>query len=208
MKVAVYNKLGEDIGRQIELLDSIFDIVPNDHAIYLDCKQYMANKRQGTHATLHRGLVSGSTKKIKRQKGTGTARCGSVKNPLFKGGGRTFGPQPRSYAIKLNKKLKVLARKSALTYRALNNNILVVDNLNYDDIKTKNILGLTNNFKLNNKKITLVLAETNKNVYLSSRNLQDVKVITASDISTYDIMWSSKLVIEERSLAVLENNLS
>jgi large subunit ribosomal protein L4 len=208
MKVSVYNKSGEETGRQVELNDAIFAIEPNDHAIYLDCKQYMANGRQGTHSSLHRGLVSGSTKKLKRQKGTGTARAGSIKSPLFKGGGRVFGPEPRLYHIKLNKKLKRLARKSALTYRAKENNLLVVDNLLFDDIKTKNIIGLKNNFKISDKKILLVVAESNKNVYLSSRNLRDVNVVTASDLSTYDIMWASILMMEEKSIDVFENNLA
>lgn len=208
MKVSVYNKSGEETGRQVELNESIFGIEPNDHAIYLDCKQNMANKRQGTHATLHRGLVSGSTRKIKRQKGTGTARAGSIKSPLFRGGGRVFGPEPRLYDFKLNKKLKRLARKSALTYRAKENNILIVDNLRFDDIKTKNIIGLKNNFKLIDKKILLIVAESNKNVYLSSRNLRDVNVVTASDLNTYDIMWASILMMEEKSIDVFENNLA
>jgi large subunit ribosomal protein L4 len=208
MKVSVYNKSGEETGKQIELNDAIFAIEPNDHAIYLDCKQYMANGRQGTHSSLHRGLVSGSTRKLKRQKGTGTARAGSIKSPLFRGGGRVFGPEPRLYHIKLNKKLKRLARKSALTYRAKENNLLVVDNLVFDDIKTKNIIGLKNNFKLSDKKILLVVAESNKNVYLSSRNLRDVNVVTASDLSTYDIMWASILMLEEKSIDVFENNLA
>jgi large subunit ribosomal protein L4 len=145
---------------------------------------------------------------LKRQKGTGTARAGSIKSPLFRGGGRVFGPEPRLYHIKLNKKLKRLARKSALTYRAKENNLLVVDNLLFDDIKTKNIIGLKNNFKISDKKILLVVAESNKNVYLSSRNLRDVNVVTASDLSTYDIMWASILMMEEKSIDVFENNLA
>ncbi len=208
MKVAVYTKTGEETGRQIELNDSIFGIEPNDHAIYLDCKQYMANLRQGTHSSLHRGLVSGSTRKLKRQKGTGTARAGSIKNPLFRGGGRIFGPEPRDYRFKLNKKLKRLARKSALTYRAQENNIFVVDNLNFDEIKTKNIVNLCKNFKINDKKVLLVLAESNKSVYLSSRNLRDVNVVTASDLSTYNIMWASVLLVEEKSIDVFEQILA
>ncbi|MDD4217254.1 MAG: 50S ribosomal protein L4 [Bacteroidales bacterium] len=208
MKVSVYNKLGEETGKEVELNNSIFQIEPNDHAIYLDCKQYMANNRQGTHATKHRGLISGSTRKIKRQKGTGTARAGSIKNPLFRGGGRVFGPEPRLYHFKLNKKLKRLARKSALTYRAKDNNILVVDNFIFEDIKTKNIIGLKNNFKINDKKILIIVAEPNKNVYLSSRNLKDVNVVTASNISTYDIMWASILMIDEKSIDVFENYLA
>jgi large subunit ribosomal protein L4 len=208
MKVSVYNKSGEETGKQIELVDSVFGIEPNDHAIYLDCKQYMANGRQGTHSSKHRGIVSGSTRKIKRQKGTGTARAGSIKSPLFRGGGRVFGPEPRLYHFKLNKKLKRLARKSALTYRALANNILVVDNFSFDEVKTKNIIAMRNNFKINDKKILLVVAESNKNVYLSSRNLQDVNVVTASDLSTYDIMWASILMMEEKSIDVFVNNLA
>ena len=207
MKVSIYNKSGEETGKKIELNDSIFAIQPNDHAIYLDCKQFMANNRQGTHSSLHRGIVSGSTKKLKRQKGTGTARAGSIKSPLFRGGGRVFGPEPRVYNFKLNKKLKRLARKSALTYRAQANNIFVVDNLMFNDIKTKNIVGLKNNFKIIDKKILLVVAESNKNVYLSFRNLRDVNVVTASELSTYDIMWASILMIEERSIDVFENYL-
>ena len=143
MEVAVYNKSGENTGRKVELKDSIFAIEPNDHVIYLDCKQYMANNRQGTHSSLHRGIVSGSTKKLKKQKGTGTARFGSIKNPLFRGGGRVFGPEPRVYNFKLNKKVKRLARKSALTYKMQDNNIYVLDNLNFDEIKTKNIVSDT-----------------------------------------------------------------
>ena len=208
MKVSIYNKTGEDTGKQIELNDSIFGIEPNDHAIYLDCKQYMANNRQGTHSSKHRGLVSGSTKKLKRQKGTGGARAGSIKNPLFRGGGRIFGPEPRIYNFKLNKKLKRLARKSALTYRAKDNNIFVVDNLNYGEIKTKNIIALKNNFKINDKKVLIILGNQNKDVYLSSRNLADVNVVTASDLTTYDIMWASILMIEESSMNVFENNLA
>jgi len=207
MKVSIYNKTGEDTGKQIELNDSIFAIEPNDHAIYLDCKQYMANNRQGTHSSKHRGLISGSTKKLKRQKGTGGARAGSIKNPLFRGGGRIFGPEPRIYNFKLNKKLKKLARKSALTYRAMDNNIFIVDNFNYDEVKTKNIIALKNNFKINDKKVLIVLGNQNKDVYLSARNLPDVNVITASDLATYDIMWASILMIEESSMNVFENNL-
>ncbi|MDD2635425.1 MAG: 50S ribosomal protein L4 [Bacteroidales bacterium] len=208
MKVSVYNKSGEETGKKVELNNSIFQIEPNDHAIYLDCKQYMANNRQGTHASKHRGLISGSTRKIKRQKGTGTARAGSIKSPIFRGGGRTFGPEPRLYHFKLNKKLKRLARKSALTYRAKDNNIFVVDNLAFEDIKTKNIIGLKNNFKINDKKILIIVAEPNKNVYLSSRNLKDVNIVTASSLSTYDIMWASVLMIEEKSIDVFENYLA
>jgi large subunit ribosomal protein L4 len=208
MEISVYNKSGEETGKQVELSNSVFAIEPNDHAIYLDCKQHLANCRQGTHSSKHRGLVSGSTRKIKRQKGTGTARAGSIKSPLFRGGGRVFGPEPRVYNFKLNKKLKRLARKSALTYKALSNSIFVVDNLSFDEIKTKHIIGLKNNFKINDKKILLIVAESNKNVYLSSRNLKDVNVVTANDLSTYDIMWASILMMEEKSIDVFENYLA
>ncbi|MDR2836740.1 MAG: 50S ribosomal protein L4 [Bacteroidales bacterium] len=207
MKVAVYNKSGEDTGKQIELNDNFFAIEPNDHAIYLDCKQYMANNRQGTHCTKHRGLVSGSTRKLRKQKGNGGARVGSIKNPLFRGGGRIFGPEPRVYNFKLNKKLKQLARKSALTYRAIENKIFVVDSLNYEEIKTKNIIALQNNFKINDKKVLIVLESQNNVVYLSSRNLQDVKVVRACDLATYDVMWSSILMFEENAINVFNNNL-
>ena len=208
MKVSVYNKSGEETGKKVELNNSIFQVEPNDHAIYLDCKQNMANSRQGTHSSKHRGMITGSTRKIKRQKGTGTARAGSIKSPLFRGGGRVFGPEPRLYHFKLNKKLKRVARKSALTYRAQDNNILVVDNFNYDEIKTKNIVDLKNNFKINDKKVLIVVAEPNKNVYLSSRNLEGVHIVTASLLSTYDIMWASILLIEEKSIDVFENYLA
>jgi len=197
MKVPVYNKSGKESGIEIELNDSVFAIEPNNHAIYLACKQYMANNRQGTHKSKERSEVAASTRKIKRQKGTGTARAGGMNNPLFRGGGRVFGPRPRIYAFKLNKKVKRLARKSALTYRALHNNIIVVDNLNFDSVKTRNIIDLINNFNLSNKKIILVVREPNNNIYLSSRNLSDVKVITASDLSTYDVMWASTLMFEQ-----------
>ena len=157
---------------------------------------------------MHRGIVSGSTKKLKKQKGTGTARFGSIKNPLFRGGGRVFGPEPRLYDFKLNKKVKRLARKSALTYKMQDNNIYVLDNLNFDEIKTKNIVGLKNNFKFDNKKVLIVMSESNKNVYLSARNLKDVNVVTASELTTYDIMWASILMVEEKSICVFESILS
>ncbi len=204
MKVPVYNKSGKESGIEIELNDSVFAIEPNNHAIYLACKQYMANNRQGTHKSKERSEIAASTRKIKRQKGTGTARAGGMNNPLFRGGGRVFGPRPRIYAFKLNKKVKRLARKSALTYRALHNNIIVVDNLSFDSVKTRNIIDLINNFNLSNKKIILVVREPNNNIYLSSRNLSDVKVITASDLSTYDVMWASTLMFEQESIDVLE----
>ena len=208
MKVAVYNKTGENTGKEIELNENIFSIEPNDHAIYLDCKQYMANNRQGTHCSKHRGIVSGSTRKLHKQKGGGGARVGSIKNPLFRGGGRIFGPEPRIYNFKLNKKLKKLARKSALSYRALESKVFVVDSLNYEEIKTKNIIALKNNFKFEEKNLLIVLESQNNVVYLSSRNLKDVKVVRACDLTTYDVMWCSNLMVEEGSLEVFENNLA
>lgn len=204
MKVPVYNKTGKETGTEIELNDSVFAIEPNDHAIYLACKQYMANNRQGTHKSKERSEISVSTRKLKRQKGTGTARVGGLNNPLFRGGGRVFGPRPRDYSFKLNKKVKRLARKSALTYSLKDNKIIVVDNLTFEDVKTRNIIELLDNFNLSNKKMILVVKESNKNIYLSSRNLKDVKVICACDLSTYDIIWASTLMFEQESIDVLE----
>ncbi|NLA25364.1 MAG: 50S ribosomal protein L4 [Bacteroidales bacterium] len=204
MKLPVYNKSGQETGTQIELNESIFAIEPNDHAIYLACKQYMANNRQGTHKAKERSEIAVSKRKIKRQKGTGTARAGSLNNPLFRGGGRVFGPRPRDYSFKLNKKVKRLAKKSALTYRLKENKIIIVDNLLFDEVKTKNIVDLLKNFNLLNKKLIFVVKESNKSIYLSSRNLKDVKVITASDLSTYDIMWASTLMFEQESIDVLD----
>ncbi|MBI5217390.1 MAG: 50S ribosomal protein L4 [Bacteroidia bacterium] len=204
MELFVYNKAGEDTGKRIELNDSIFGIEPNDHAIYLDVKQHMANKRQGTHKTKEKSEVSGSTRKIKRQKGTGGARAGSAKSPIFVGGGRTFGPKPRDYSFKLNKKVKHLARKSALTYKAKNNEIIILEDFNLEQPKTKEFLALKNNLKIHDKKLLFILAEPNNNIYLSSRNLQDSKVVTISELNTYDILSSSTLLFAERSIDVLE----
>jgi large subunit ribosomal protein L4 len=208
MKVSVYNKEGQETDKKVELSEDIFGIEPNDHAIYLDCKQYLANNRQGTHKSKERGEVKGSTKKIKKQKGTGTARAGDIKNPLFKGGGRVFGPTPRDYSFKLNKKLKRLARKSALSYKAKNNEIFVIDDFNFEAIKTKNVTNLLNNFKLINKKMLLVVGNQNKTLYLSSRNLQGVQVINANELSTYDVIKASVLIIEENAIDVFENVLA
>ena len=203
MKVAVKNISGEDTGRKINLDDSIFGIEPNDHAIYLDTKQFMAKNRQGTHKTKERSEIIGSTRKIKRQKGTGTARAGSIKSPIFRGGGRTFGPQPRNHGFKLNKKVKQLARKSALTYKAKSKDIIVVEDFQYDTPKTREFAGLNTNLKINNKKSLFVLAEPNKNIYLSSRNLKDPKVVAVSELTTYDILKASTLVLVESSINVL-----
>jgi large subunit ribosomal protein L4 len=203
MEINVLNTTGKETGRKVELNDEIFGIQPSDHAIYLDVKQYLANQRQGTHKSKERGEVSGSTRKIKRQKGTGTARAGSIKSPLFRGGGRVFGPQPRDYSFNLNKKLKQLARKSALTYKAKSNSILVLEDFNIESPKTKEITNICQNLNLTNKKSVFVLSEPNKNIYLSSRNLQKQKVVTASSINTYEIMNAGTLVLVESSIDVL-----
>ena len=194
MEINVLNTTGKDTGRKVELNDAIFGIQPNDHAIYLDVKQFLANQRQGTHKSKQRNEVAGSTRKIKRQKGTGTARAGSIKSPLFRGGGRVFGPVPRDYSFKLNKKLKQLARKSALTYKAKDNSILVLEDFNVEAPKTKEIVNIFKNLNLIDKKSVFVLGETNKNIYLSTRNLPKQKVITASDLNTYEIMNAGNLV--------------
>ncbi len=208
MELAVYNIKGEETGKNISLNQNVYGVDPNDHAIYLDVKQYLANLRQGTHKTKERSEVAGSTRKIKRQKGTGTARAGDIKNPIFRGGGRTFGPRPRDYGFKLNKKVKKLARRSALSYKAKNDMIRIVEDFNLESPKTKDYIAFLNNMKINEKKSLLVLTEQNKNIYLSSRNLQGVKVVIASEITTYDIMNASVLLLSESSVDVLENMLS
>lgn len=207
MEVAILKISGQDSGRKVSLSSDIFGIEPNDHAIYLDVKQHLANKRQGTHKSKERNEVSGTTKKLKRQKGTGGARAGSMKSPVFVGGGRVFGPKPRDYSFKLNKKLKRLARLSALSYKAKNNGIMVLENFNFDAPKTKQMVDMITNLKLSDKKTLLVLPETNKNIYLSSRNLQGNKVVTASDLNTYDILNAQSLLIAEGSLKVIESTL-
>ncbi len=207
MELKVYNIKGEDTGRQINLNDSIFGCEPNDHAIYLDVKQYLANNRQGTHKSKERAEISGSTRKLKKQKGTVTARFGSIKNPLFRGGGRVFGPQPRDYSFKLNKKLKQLARKSALSYKVMENEIYVIEDFNFETPKTKQYQEIKNNLKIADKKSLLVLGETNKNIYLSSRNLEGSKTVTISELTTYDIMNTKALLLAESSIDVLEKSL-
>jgi large subunit ribosomal protein L4 len=204
MELAILNIDGKETGRKVNLNDSIFGIKPNDHAIYLDTKQFLANQRQGTHKSKQRGEVAGSTRKIKRQKGTGTARAGSIKNPLFRGGGRIFGPQPRFYGFKLNKKLKQLARKSALSYKASTNNIIVLEDFSFEAPKTKEMVKMGNNLNIGNKKSLFVLPEQNKNIYLSSRNVQGVEVVTAGELSTYKIMKASTLVLVESAVDVLQ----
>ena len=207
MEVAIFKIDGQDTGRKVKLNEGIFGIEPNDHAIYLDVKQHLANKRQGTHKSKERNEVSGTTKKLKRQKGTGGARAGSMKSPLFVGGGRVFGPRPRDYEFKLNKKLKRLARLSALSYKAKNNHIMILENFSFEAPRTKQMIELIENLKIADKKTLLVIPQTNKNIYLSSRNLSGKKVVTASDLNTYDILNAGNLVIAEGSLEIMENVL-
>ena len=200
MEVAIYNISGAETGKKATLNDEIFVIEPNNHAIYLDVKQYLANKRQGTHKSKQRNEVMGSTRKLKKQKGTGGARSGSILSPLFPGGGRVFGPVPRDYSFKLNKKLKQLARKSALTYKAKDNAITVVEDFAMEAPKTKEFIAITKNLKLDGKKILVVLPETNPVISLSARNLQNVKVIPASNLNTYDVMNAAGIVLAETSV--------
>jgi large subunit ribosomal protein L4 len=205
MEVAVLNIEGKETGRKVNLDDAIFGIEPNDHAIYLDTKQYQANNRQGTHKSKERAEIMGSTRKLKRQKGTGTARFGSIKNPEFRGGGRIFGPRPRFYGFKLNKKVKQLARKSALSYKAKENKIIVLEDFSFEAPKTSQMAGVSANLSIMNKKSLFVLPEQNKNIYLSSRNLQGVEVITISDLNTYNIIKASTLVLTESVVDVLQS---
>ncbi|NDW12858.1 50S ribosomal protein L4 [Bacteroides sp. 214] len=208
MEVNVYNIKGEDTGRKIALNESIFGIEPNDHAIYLDVKQYMANKRQGTHKSKERSEMSGSTRKLGRQKGGGGARRGDVNSPVLVGGARVFGPKPRDYSFKLNKKVKALARKSALSYKAKGNAIVVIEDFNYEAPKTKDFVAMTKNLKVNDKKLLVVLSESNKNVYLSARNLQKAHVQTVSGLNTYRVLDAGVLVLTESALSAIDNVLS
>ncbi|SHM63339.1 50S ribosomal protein L4 [Flavobacterium saccharophilum] len=208
MEVNVLDFNGKDTGRKVQLSDSVFAIEPNNHAVYLDVKQYLANQRQGTHKAKERAEVTGSTRKIKKQKGTGTARAGSIKNPLFKGGGTVFGPRPRSYSFKLNKSLKRLARKSAFSIKAKETNIIVLEDFNFEAPNTKNFINVLKALGLENKKSLFVLGESNKNVYLSSRNLKASNVVTSSELSTYAILNTNNLVLLEGSLELIEENLS
>jgi len=208
MEVKVLDINGKDTGRKVKLSDSVFGIEPNNHAVYLDVKQYLANQRQGTHKSKERNEVAGSTRKIKKQKGTGTARAGSKKSPLFKGGGTVFGPRPRSYSFKLNKNLKRLARKSAFSLKAKESNLVVVEDFNFETPNTKNFINVLKALGLENKKSLFVLGESNKNVYLSSRNLKASNVVTNSELSTYAILNASNLVLSEGSLEGIVENLS
>ena len=204
MEVKVLNLSGKETGAKVQLPESVFGVKPSDHAIYLDVKQYLANQRQGTHKSKQRNEIAGSTRKLHKQKGTGGARAGSIKSPLFNGGGRVFGPQPRDYSFKSNKKLKQLARKSALSYKAQENNVVVLDEVNFDSIKTKNYVALVNALNLADEKTLLVLPAYNNNVYLSSRNLKKAKVIVASDLNTYDVLNATKLLLTADSVKTLE----
>ena len=208
MEVAVLDIKGKETGRKANLSDAVFAVEPNNHAVYLDVKQYLANQRQGTHKAKERAEIAGSTRKIKKQKGTGTARAGSIKSPVFKGGGRVFGPRPRNYSFKLNKTLKRLARKSALSMKANDNSIIVVEDFSFDTPKTKNFIDVLKALGLESKKSLIVLGDSNKNVYLSSRNLKASEVVTASELSTYKILNANNLVFLEGSLEGIESNLS
>ncbi|MFV8341154.1 MULTISPECIES: 50S ribosomal protein L4 [Flavobacterium] len=208
MEAKVLDFNGKDTGRKVQLSDSVFGIEPNNHAVYLDVKQYLANQRQGTHKAKERAEVAGSTRKIKKQKGTGTARAGSAKNPLFKGGGTVFGPRPRSYSFKLNKSLKRLARKSAFSIKAKESNIIVLEDFNFETPNTKNFINVLKALELQDKKSLFVLGDTNKNVYLSSRNLKGSSVVSSLELSTYAILNANNLVLLESSLEIIEENLS
>lgn len=208
MKVAVLDINGKDTGRKADLSNSVFGIEPNNHAVYLDVKQYLANQRQGTHKSKERGEITGSTRKIKKQKGTGTARAGSIKSGVFKGGGRIFGPRPRNYGFKLNKNVKRLARKSALTIKANDKAITVLEDFNFEAPKTKNFTAVLKALNLDSKKSLFVLGAPNNNVYLSSRNLKDSEVITSSELSTYKILNASNVILMESAIEGIESNLS
>tara|TARA_B100000902_G_scaffold393461_1_gene447742 strand:+ start:3546 stop:4175 length:630 start_codon:yes stop_codon:yes gene_type:complete len=208
MKVAVHNIEGKETTKKVDLKKDIYEIEPNDHAIYLDVKQYLANQRKGTSKTKERGEVKGSRRKLRKQKGSGMARVGDIKNPIFRGGGRVFGPRPRDYDFKLNKKVKRLARKSALTYKAKDNNIIVLEDFAFDNPKTKDYLNILNRLDETDNKTLLILPESNNNVYLSARNIKKAKVVRASDLCTYDIMNANKLLILEGSVKMIEENIN
>lgn len=205
MQVEVINRDGQSTGRNVELPEDIFQIEPNDHAIYLDVKQYLANQRQGTHKAKERAEIVGSTKKLKRQKGTGTARAGSIKSPIFRGGGRIFGPRPRNYSFKLNKKLKSLARKSALTYKVKDEAIKIIEDFTIDVPRTKDYLSFLEGLSLNGKKTIFLTSDYDKNLYLSSRNVQNTKVLPANQLNTYEILHADNLLITEKSVDVLKS---
>ena len=208
MKVAVVDINGKNTGRKVELSDAIFAIEPNKHAVYLDVKQYLANQRQGTHKAKERADIKGSTRKIKKQKGTGTARAGSIKSPIFRGGGRVFGPRPRNYGFKLNKSVKRLARQSVLSIKAKEENIVVLENFTFDAPKTKDFINILKALELENKKSLFVLDDSNKNVYLSSRNLKNANIISTSRLNTYNVLNANKIVLSETCIEEIESNFS
>jgi len=206
MKLAVHSITGKETSKKVDLSIDVFGVEPNDHAIYLDVKQYLAAQRSGTHKAKERSDVKGSRRKLRKQKGSGAARVGDIKNPLFRGGGRVFGPRPRKYDFKINKKVKRLARKSALSYMAKDKNIIVLEDFSFDAPKTKSFIDFLNNFDQLDNKTLLVLAESNKNIFLSSRNLSKAKVVLASDLNTYDVMNANKLMVMESSINEIEKN--
>ena len=206
MKLAVHSITGKETSKKVDLSKDVFDVEPNDHAIYLDVKQYLAAQRSGTHKAKERSDVKGSRRKLRKQKGSGAARVGDIKNPLFRGGGRVFGPRPRKYDFKINKKVKRLARKSALSYMAKDKNIIVLEDFSFDAPKTKSYMDFLNNFDQLDNKTLLVLAESNKNIFLSSRNLSKAKVVLASELNTYDVMNANKLMVMESSINEIEKN--
>jgi len=208
MKVAVLDIKGKDTGREVELSSNVFAIEPNEHAIYLDVKRYLAHQRQGTHKAKERAEITGSTRKIKKQKGTGTARAGSIKSPIFKGGGRIFGPRPKDYTQKLNKNVKRLARKSALSFKSKDKALLVVEDFNFEAPKTKDFVGVLQSLGVADKKSLIVLADTNNNVYLSSRNLKNSEVVKSSELSTYKILNAKSVILLESAIEGIESNLS
>jgi len=207
MSIAVLKYSGESTGRTVNLNSEVFAIEPNDHAIWLDVKSYLANQRQGTSKAKQRNEISGSSKKLKKQKGTGGARAGNIKNPQFKGGGRVFGPQPRDYSFKLNKKVKELAKRSALTYKAKDNMIAVLEDFNFEAPKTKQYQSMMKSLALNDQKTLLVLSEANKNIVLSGRNVQNTKIVTAAQVTTFDLMNADKLILVESSISKFDNLL-
>lgn len=208
MELALLDKQGKKTSKKLTLNDAVFAIEPNDHAIYLDVKQYMAKQRQGTHKTKQRSEVAGSGRKIRKQKGTGFARAGDIKNPIFRGGGRVFGPTPRDHGFKLNKKLKQLARRSALSYKAIDKSLVVLEDFNFDAPKTKKYIELLSNLNLSDKKTLLVLSESDKNLYLSSRNLRGANITSVSELSTYEILNANSLLLLESSVKAIEEKLS
>ena len=208
MELAVLDKTGKDTGRKVTLSDSVFGVEPNEHTVYLDVKQYLANQRQGTHKSKERNEIVGSTKKLKKQKGSGAARYGDVKSPIFRGGGRIFGPKPRYYGFKLNKKVKAVAKKSVLSSSLKEDKLIVLEDLKFDAPKTKDFVAVLKGLDLEGKRVTLITTENEKNVYLSSKNVQKVKVVATSEVNTYDLINCNKLVLSESSVKEIENILS